>query len=87
MFRLYAHRSAGSWHLGDRDDGVPASGTPGLMSVRRTRPSLAPSPRHTEPGCPVGGSAEPARRRHRPAATLALTSPARVPAGQGADIP
>lgn len=25
-------------------------------------------------------------RRHRPATTLALTSPARVPAGQGADI-
>src|SRR6266568_5504876 len=57
MFRLYARRSAGSWHLGDRDDGVPASGTPGLMSIRRTRPSLAPSPRQTEPGCPVGGSA------------------------------
>jgi acetyl-CoA acetyltransferase len=30
MFRLYARRSAGSWHLGDRDDGVPPSGTPGL---------------------------------------------------------
>ena len=57
MYRLYARRSVGSWHLGDRDDGVPASGTPGLMSVRRTRPSLAPSPRQTEPGCPVGGSA------------------------------
>jgi hypothetical protein len=57
MYRLYARRSVGSWHLGDRDDGVSASGTPGLMSVRRTRPSLAPSPRQTEPGCPVGGSA------------------------------
>src|SRR5579871_5643567 len=40
MFGLYARRSAGSWHLGDRDDGVPTSGTPGLMPVRRARPSL-----------------------------------------------
>jgi hypothetical protein len=57
MFGLYARRSAGSWHLGDRDDGVPASGTPCLMSVRRARPSVAPSRCQTEPGCPVGGSA------------------------------
>jgi hypothetical protein len=89
MFRLYARRSAGSWHLGDRDDGGPASGTPGLMSIRRTRPSLAPSPRQTEPGCPVGGSAGTCTPSvgTGPAATLALTSPARVPAGQGTDIP
>jgi hypothetical protein len=57
MYRLYARRSAGSRYPGDRDDGVPAPGTPGLVSVRRTRPSLAPSSRQTEPGCPVGGSA------------------------------
>ena len=57
MFQVYARRSVGSWHFGDRDDGVPASGTPGLMSVRRARPSLALSPHQTEPGCPVGGSA------------------------------
>jgi hypothetical protein len=30
MFRLYTRRSAGWWHLGDRDDGVSAAGNAGL---------------------------------------------------------
>jgi hypothetical protein len=85
---MYARRSAGSWHLGDRDDGVPASGTPGLMPVRRARPSGAvPAPDGA--GLPCGRVSRNlhAVRRHRRAATLALTSLSRVPAGQGADIP
>jgi hypothetical protein len=89
MFRLYARRSAGSWHLGDRDDGVPASGTPGLMSVRPHPAVFGAVPAPDGARLPRGRVSRNlhAVRRHRPAATLALTSPARVPAGQGADIP
>jgi hypothetical protein len=89
MFRLYARRSAGSWHLGDRDDGVPASGTPRL-DVCSPHPAVfgaVPAPDGARlPRGRVSRNLH-AVRQHRPAATLALTSPARVPAGQGADIP
>ena len=57
MFRLYARRSAGSWHLGDRDDGVPGLGNAELDVCSPHPAVFAPSPRQTEPGCPVGGSA------------------------------
>jgi hypothetical protein len=85
------------WRFGDRVGGVPAPGrrvpvpvgNAGLAVIRRTQPVSVPSraARAASPRRRPGRNRTPSAGIGPRAAALALTSPARVPAGQQTNIP
>ena len=85
------------WRFGDRVGGVPAPGrrvpvpvgNAGLAVIRRTQPVSVPSraARAAWPRRRPGRNRTPSTGIGPRAAALALTSPARVPAGQQTNIP